>query len=47
MQHLKRDYNSEVHELAQLAKGSAKFQTWEGVKPTILQHLLLANRAKC
>ncbi|KAL0009846.1 hypothetical protein SO802_004954 [Lithocarpus litseifolius] len=47
VQHLKRDYNIVAHELAQIAKGSAESQTWEDVEPTMLQHLLLADRAKC
>ncbi|KAK9993278.1 hypothetical protein SO802_022981 [Lithocarpus litseifolius] len=47
VQHLKRDYNIVAHELAQMAKGSAESQTWEGVEPTMLQHLLLADRANC
>lgn len=45
VQHLKRDYNSVAHELAQIAKGFVESQTWEGVEPPMLQHLLLANRA--
>ena len=47
VQHLKRDYNSVAYELAQLAKGSTESQIWNGAKLAILQHLLLANRAKC
>ena len=34
-------------DLAQIAKGSAESQTWEGAEPTLLQHLLLVDRAKC
>ena len=36
-----------AHELAQLAKGSAESQVWDGAEPAILQHLLLADRVKC
>ena len=36
-----------AYELAQLAKSSAESQLWDGVEPAILQHLLLADRAKC
>ena len=47
VQHLKRDYNSVAHELAQLAKSFAESQLWDCVETAILQHLLLADRAKC
>ena len=40
IQHLERDYNCVVRELAQLAKSSGLSQTWIGAETPLVQQLL-------
>ena len=47
VRHLKRDYNSATHDLAQVAKAIGKSQQWKGKKPPMIQQILLVDRAKC